>query len=71
MKYCDYCKYLSLTEYRQRELERQDNLHLLKHPLNHMCMLLNKRILHKGHHPRLPRLEDCPFGEVEYEKINS
>lgn len=65
MKYCDDCKHLFITENQQQILEQKNNRHLLKHPLGHMCMLLNKRILHKGQHPRLSRLDDCPLEEVE------
>jgi hypothetical protein len=62
MKYCDGCKYLSLTE-------RQQKARKLNH-IDHMCTLLDKRVMHLGQHPRLPRLDDCPLEEVEYEKIN-
>lgn len=63
MKYCNECKNLSLTEKKQKLMKLNY--------LDHICTLLNKRIMHKGQHPRLPRLDDCPLEEVEYEKINS
>lgn len=57
MKNCNDCKYISLTEEQQRRLK-------LNH-VDHVCTLLNKRVMHLGHHPRLPRLEDCPLSKGE------
>ena len=53
IKYCGNCKQLSLTE------EGQHLMKLNHH--DHICILLNKRVLHGEHHPELPILEDCPM----------
>ncbi len=57
MKYCDECKYLSLTE-------REQKARKINH-IDHKCTLLNKRVMHRGQHPRLPRLEDCSLEDKE------
>lgn len=61
MKYCDDCKFLSLTE-------KQQSLRKLNH-LDHICTLLDKRVMHKGYHPRLPRLEDCPLEKETHNNL--
>lgn len=63
-KYCGNCKYLSLTEEQQkekREVAKRNNTYL-KDIVNdfHYCKKYgNKRIMHKGQHPLLPRLDEC------------
>ncbi|MGJ0847457.1 hypothetical protein ACR77J_12270 [Tissierella praeacuta] len=57
LKFCDYCRYLTLTENQQQILKLNST--------PHRCILLDKQILHKGQHPRLPRLEDCPLEKEE------
>ena len=55
VEYCCKCEYLSLSEMAQNILK---NTGIFK---DHKCLLINKRIMHKDKHPRLPILEDCPL----------
>lgn len=48
VKYCQDCKHLSVTEYKQSDKR-----------IPHMCNKYGKRILHANHHPELPRLSEC------------
>lgn len=63
-RYCGNCKFLSLTEEQQedkRKIARANNT-CLKDKINdfHYCMKYgNKRVMHKGQHPLLPRLDEC------------
>ena len=63
-KYCNNCKFLSLTEEQQeekRKVARANNTYL-KNKINdfHYCQKYdNKRIMHNGQHPLLPRLKEC------------
>jgi len=51
--YCDNCKHLEPKEHEQTDRKEQ-----------HKCLLLDLAVFHVGHHPRLPRLTDCPGHEI-------
>lgn len=53
--YCNDCGYLTITERGQKVYKSKED---------HICRLINQRILHNGHHPLLERPKECPF-EIE------
>ncbi len=50
--YCNDCGSLSITEKGQM---------IYKTKQDHICKLINKRILHSEHHPLLVRPKECPL----------
>ena len=52
-EFCDECSFLSPNEQEQKKGEA------------HMCLKLQKRLLHKAQHPHIPRPKDCPLRKAE------
>lgn len=55
---CNLCPFINMNEDEQERLKKDDNG---KNIPDHRCKLLKTRLIHKGHHPKLPRPDDCPL----------
>jgi len=56
-EYCDECEHIFPTESQQEILRRTGYSNIP----DHMCSLSQKKIIHNGQHPRLPKPSDCPL----------